>query len=163
CAGPACRSTSTHARWARTTSARSAWGGRRPGRVRRRRARCSAPRWACATAPSCTYSPSPSGSMSGPRRSRRRWAESASTSEALSRSAGMGSPDRSTSLTLLERLRGRDEAAWHNLLRLYAPLVDRWCGHCGVRGQDADDVRQEVFQAVALGLDNFRREEKGDT
>ena len=75
----------------------------------------------------------------------------------------MASPDKSTSLTLLERVRDRDEQAWHNLLRLYAPLVDRWCGHCGVRGQDADDVRQEVFQAVATGLDNFRREQKGDT
>ena len=75
----------------------------------------------------------------------------------------MASPDKSTSLTLLERVRDRDEQAWHNLLRLYAPLVDRWCGHSGVRGQDADDVRQEVFQAVAAGLDQFRRERAGDT
>src|SRR5262249_44317213 len=76
---------------------------------------------------------------------------------------GMASPDKSTSLTLLERIRGRDEEAWRRLMRLYAPLVERWCGHCGVRGQDADDVRQEVFHAVAVGLDNFRRERKGDT
>jgi RNA polymerase sigma-70 factor (ECF subfamily) len=71
--------------------------------------------------------------------------------------------DNSTSLTLLERVRGRDEAAWGNLLRLYAPLVERWCGHWGLRGADADDVRQEVFQAVAAGLDTFRRERSGDT
>ncbi len=71
--------------------------------------------------------------------------------------------DNPTSLTLLERVRGRDEAAWGSLLRLYAPLVERWCGHWGVRGADADDVRQEVFQAVAAGLDSFRRERSGDT
>jgi RNA polymerase sigma-70 factor (ECF subfamily) len=71
--------------------------------------------------------------------------------------------DHSTSLTLLERVRGRDETAWGSLLRLYAPLVERWCGHWGVRGADADDVRQEVFQAVAAGLDDFRRDKSGDT
>jgi RNA polymerase sigma-70 factor (ECF subfamily) len=71
--------------------------------------------------------------------------------------------DNPTSPTLLERVRGRDEAAWRNLLRLYAPLVDCWCGHWGVRGADVDDIRQEVFQAVAAGLDSFRRERSGDT
>jgi RNA polymerase sigma-70 factor (ECF subfamily) len=75
----------------------------------------------------------------------------------------MASPDKSTSLTLLERVRDRDEEAWRRLMGLYAPLVERWCGHCGVRGQDADDVCQEVFHAVAAGLDNFRRERQGDT
>jgi RNA polymerase sigma-70 factor (ECF subfamily) len=69
----------------------------------------------------------------------------------------------STSLTLLERVRGRDEAAWRNLLRLYAPLVESWCGHWGIRGADLEDVRQEVFQAVAAGLEDFRRERTGDT
>jgi RNA polymerase sigma-70 factor (ECF subfamily) len=75
----------------------------------------------------------------------------------------MGSIDRTTSLTLLERVRGRDEEAWRNLLRLYGPLVDRWCGHWSVRGPDADDIRQDVFQAVAQGLDNFRREPTAGT
>jgi RNA polymerase sigma-70 factor (ECF subfamily) len=71
--------------------------------------------------------------------------------------------DRSTSLTLLERIRDRDEEAWKRLMLLYAPLVERWCAHWGVRGQDADDVRQDVFQAVAANLDGFRRERSGDT
>jgi RNA polymerase sigma-70 factor (ECF subfamily) len=71
--------------------------------------------------------------------------------------------DHSTSLTLLERVRSRDEAAWHSLMRLYGPLVERWCDHWGLRGADVDDVRQEVFQAVAAGLDNFRRETTGGT
>jgi RNA polymerase sigma-70 factor (ECF subfamily) len=75
----------------------------------------------------------------------------------------MASMDKSTSLTLLERVRGRDGDAWQRLLHLYGPLVVRWCGHRGVRGQDADDVQQEVFQAVVAGLDNFRRDRPGDT
>jgi RNA polymerase sigma-70 factor (ECF subfamily) len=75
----------------------------------------------------------------------------------------MASQDKSTSLTLLERVRGREEEAWRRLLHLYAPLVAGWCGHWGVRGQDADDVQQEVFQAVAAGLEHFRRDRPGDT
>ncbi|HEX5271036.1 MAG TPA: RNA polymerase sigma factor [Gemmataceae bacterium] len=75
----------------------------------------------------------------------------------------MAPDDKSTSLTLLERARDRDEEAWARLMRLYAPLVERWCAHCGVCGQDADDVRQDVFHAVAVGLDGFRRERSGDT
>jgi RNA polymerase sigma-70 factor (ECF subfamily) len=75
----------------------------------------------------------------------------------------MASEDRPTSRSLLERVRGRDEDAWNRLMGLYAPLVSAWCGHWGVRGQDADDVAQEVFQAVARHLDTFRRDRPGDT
>jgi RNA polymerase sigma-70 factor, ECF subfamily len=75
----------------------------------------------------------------------------------------MDSPDKLTSLTLLQRVRDRDQEAWRRLLQLYGPLVVRWCGRGGVCGQDADDVQQEVFQAVATGLDAFRRDRPGDT
>jgi RNA polymerase sigma-70 factor (ECF subfamily) len=74
----------------------------------------------------------------------------------------MPSPDK-TSLTLLQRVQNRDQDAWRRLVHLYQPLVVRWCSHWGVRGLDADDVGQEVFQAVAVGLDNFRRDRAGDT
>jgi RNA polymerase sigma-70 factor (ECF subfamily) len=75
----------------------------------------------------------------------------------------MAQSEKSTSMTLLERARGKDQDAWQRLLFLYAPLVERWCAARGVRGQDADDVRQEVFQAVAAGLDGFKRERTNDT
>jgi RNA polymerase sigma-70 factor, ECF subfamily len=75
----------------------------------------------------------------------------------------MAPQDKSTSLTLLERVRGQDGDAWQRLVHLYAPLVLRWCSHRGVRGQDADDVQQEVFQAVVTGLESFRRDRPGDT
>jgi RNA polymerase sigma-70 factor (ECF subfamily) len=75
----------------------------------------------------------------------------------------MGPADRSTSLTLLQRIRERDQEAWRRLLHLYAPLVASWCASKGIRDQDADDVQQEVFRAVATSLDNFRRDRPGDT
>jgi RNA polymerase sigma-70 factor (ECF subfamily) len=49
------------------------------------------------------------------------------------------------------------------MVHLYTPLVYRWCGHFGVRGADADDVLQEVFRTAAARLENFRREQAGDS
>lgn len=71
------------------------------------------------------------------------------------------SSGQSTSLSLLQRVRDRDLEAWQRLLRLYGPLVDYWSGHWGVRGADAEDVRQEVFQAVAGKLESFRLGQPG--
>jgi RNA polymerase sigma-70 factor (ECF subfamily) len=68
-----------------------------------------------------------------------------------------------TSLTLLQRLRSNDQDAWRRLADLYGPLVGSWCRRAGVTGPDAEDVVQEVFQAVAAGLERFRHEHEGDT
>ncbi|MBN9119805.1 MAG: RNA polymerase sigma factor [Planctomycetes bacterium] len=71
--------------------------------------------------------------------------------------------DHPTSATLLDRARNNDAEAWRRLVHLYGPLVDRWCAHKGVYGPDAEDVRQEVFRAVAANLSAFRRDRAGDT
>jgi RNA polymerase sigma-70 factor, ECF subfamily len=71
--------------------------------------------------------------------------------------------DRPTSRTLLERVRTNDQQAWERLVGLYAPLVEYWCRSCGVRGADADDVRQEVFGALASSLGEFRADRPGAT
>jgi RNA polymerase sigma-70 factor (ECF subfamily) len=68
-----------------------------------------------------------------------------------------------TPLSLLERVRAHDPAAWQRLIRLYQPLVLFWCGKGGIRLQDTEDVAQEVFAAAAAGLDGFRRDRPGDT
>jgi RNA polymerase sigma-70 factor (ECF subfamily) len=68
-----------------------------------------------------------------------------------------------TPLSLLERVRARDAAAWSRLVALYQPLVLYWCRRGGVRGPDAEDVAQEVFAGAAAGLDHFRRDQPGDT
>lgn len=75
----------------------------------------------------------------------------------------MVDPDQPTSFSLLERARRKDEEAWQRLVFLYSPLVTAWCGRWHVRGQDAEDVSQEVFRAVASSLDVFRRDRPGDT
>jgi RNA polymerase sigma-70 factor (ECF subfamily) len=72
-------------------------------------------------------------------------------------------PGRSTSLTLMEQIKAHDQEAWRRLVDLYAPLVRHWCYRWGVRGEDAEDVLQDVFQAVALGMTSFRRDRQGDT
>jgi RNA polymerase sigma-70 factor (ECF subfamily) len=75
----------------------------------------------------------------------------------------MSFPEKSTSLSLLERVRGQDQEAWQRLIHLYGPLVARWCNHKCARPQDAEDVQQEVFQAVATSLHKFRLDRPGDT
>lgn len=68
-----------------------------------------------------------------------------------------------TSLSLLERARHQEPEAWNRLHYLYAPMVQYWCQHEGVNGASAEDIAQEVFQAVAQNLVTFRRDRPGDT
>jgi RNA polymerase sigma-70 factor (ECF subfamily) len=71
-------------------------------------------------------------------------------------------PD-STSVTLLERIKLRDPDGWQRLTDLYSPLVYRWCRHCRLGPEDAADVVQEVFVAVARRAEQFRRERPSDS
>ncbi|HZT80202.1 MAG TPA: sigma-70 family RNA polymerase sigma factor [Gemmataceae bacterium] len=80
-----------------------------------------------------------------------------------SASNGLGPASSRTPRSLLERLRADDAAAWDRLVRLYAPLVLHWCRRDGLQDEDAADVFQEVFQAVAAHVADFRRERPGDT
>jgi RNA polymerase sigma-70 factor (ECF subfamily) len=73
---------------------------------------------------------------------------------------GSGQP---TPLSLLERLRADDSAAWQRLMDLYRPLVLFWCTRGGVNADDAEDVAQGVFAAAAAGLGGFHRDRPGDT
>jgi RNA polymerase sigma-70 factor (ECF subfamily) len=66
--------------------------------------------------------------------------------------------DNPTSLSLLDRVVGDDQAAWTRLVQLYTPLVYYWCRRGGMTGEDVHDVVQDVFQAVATGVGRFRSE-----
>src|SRR5438045_4144454 len=66
----------------------------------------------------------------------------------------------STAPSLLDRVRSRDAQAWERLVELYGPLVYHWCGR-QLKHQDAADVFQEVFRAVAAHIGNFRKERPG--
>jgi RNA polymerase sigma-70 factor, ECF subfamily len=76
---------------------------------------------------------------------------------------GPGDGDPATSVTLLRRVRERDQGAWDRLVRLYGPVVQRWCRKASLQESDAADVAQEVFLTVARRLDEFRREGPADS
>ncbi len=70
---------------------------------------------------------------------------------------------RSTSTSLLMRVKAREPQAWNRLVHLYAPLVYGWCRRAQLQDADAEDVSQEVLAAVASNMAEFRRERPGDT
>ena len=72
-------------------------------------------------------------------------------------------PERNTSLSLLQRLRTSDDDAWSRLVHLYGPLVRYWCSSWGVTGSDAEDITQEVFLVVTNRLAEFQRDQTGGT
>jgi RNA polymerase sigma-70 factor (ECF subfamily) len=61
----------------------------------------------------------------------------------------------STFSSLLYHVRDNDSDAWSKLSKLYAPLVYRWARTGGLQDQDAADITQEVFQAVAKSIQAF--------
>jgi RNA polymerase sigma-70 factor (ECF subfamily) len=65
----------------------------------------------------------------------------------------------SMSSSLLARLQLREPEAWQRLVRLYYPLVRQWCRRSGLQAADAADVAQEVFRALAGGVERFERDE----
>jgi RNA polymerase sigma-70 factor (ECF subfamily) len=64
----------------------------------------------------------------------------------------------SASSSLLERVRAQEPEAWRRLVRLYYPLVRGWCERAGLQAEDAADVAQEVFRALAGNVGRFRRD-----
>jgi RNA polymerase sigma-70 factor (ECF subfamily) len=73
-----------------------------------------------------------------------------------------GGPSEPSS-SLLDRVRGADQAAWERLVHLYSPLVYDWCRRAGLQAADAADVGQTVFLAVARKVRDFRRDRAGDS
>lgn len=69
----------------------------------------------------------------------------------------------STSRSLVRRAAANDPAAWQRLSQVYGPLVYQWCRHCGLQPDDASDVVQEVFRALARSLNTFRSDQPGDS
>ncbi len=63
-----------------------------------------------------------------------------------------------TSRSLLDAARVRSPEAWERMVALYAPLILYWCRQWGLREDDAADVFQDVFQAVASRLAVFRQD-----
>jgi RNA polymerase sigma-70 factor (ECF subfamily) len=56
---------------------------------------------------------------------------------------------------LAERLRNGSSAAWRDLVRLYGPLVDRWCRAAHLPPDVTLDIAQEVFLAAFRGIRHY--------
>ena len=69
----------------------------------------------------------------------------------------------STSSSLLDRVKARDDAAWRRLVSVYGHLVLYWCRCAGIRREDRADICQDVFRAVAVNIDGFQRDQAGGT
>lgn len=60
-----------------------------------------------------------------------------------------------TSTSWLRLVKAHDAAAWSRLTELYGPLVFHWGRRQGMSPEDAGDLLQEVFAAVAIAIDRF--------
>lgn len=74
----------------------------------------------------------------------------------------LGEPS-SISSSLLARVKAEQPEAWQRLVNLYGPVVYQWCRQYGAAQDDAPDLVQEVFVAVAQHVTGFRRERPGDS
>ncbi|MCL4205080.1 MAG: RNA polymerase sigma factor [Pirellulaceae bacterium] len=67
-----------------------------------------------------------------------------------------------TSLSLLARLKsGPSEAAWRDVVELYAPLLDQWLARLGLQPADRDDVVQESLTFVVQRVGTFQHGGQG--
>ncbi len=74
-----------------------------------------------------------------------------------------GDDSRVTSLTLLGRVRANVPGAWETLVHLYSPLVFSWARRAGLADEDAADVVQEVWAAVAGHFGRFQKDAESGT
>ena len=67
-----------------------------------------------------------------------------------------------TSLTLLDRLQQRSDAAsWQRLVDIYAPLIGRWLARSPLQRADHEDLIQEVLKIIVQKLPEFQRRREG--
>jgi RNA polymerase sigma-70 factor (ECF subfamily) len=72
----------------------------------------------------------------------------------------MDNSSPSTSLTLLERLRQRNQPdAWSRFVALYTPLLRDWARRQGLGETDSDDLTQEVLMKLMHELPGYVRGE----
>ncbi len=71
-------------------------------------------------------------------------------------------PD-ATSPSLLTGVKAKKPEAWRRLVRLYGPLIYRWCRRAGMQAADAADIAQEVFRTVSLKVPDFHGNQPGDS
>lgn len=60
-----------------------------------------------------------------------------------------------SSSSLVNGLRKDSPEAWRRLVRLYVPILGRWCRRRGLQDSDADDVIQKVLIDALRGISGF--------
>jgi RNA polymerase sigma factor (sigma-70 family) len=66
-----------------------------------------------------------------------------------------------TSLSLIDRVRAKEQNAWRQLTELYGPLVYHWCRCRELREEDSADIVQDVFGVVFKHIDSFEKRDAG--
>ena len=70
-------------------------------------------------------------------------------------------PTPETRASLLIRVRDpADQAAWHEFVEIYRPVILRLARHKGMQDADAEDVAQEVLAAVAKAVEQREHDRK---
>lgn len=69
--------------------------------------------------------------------------------------AELESSESSTSLSLMDGLRGNRAGSWERFVEFYGPLFDFWFHRSRVPESDWNDLRQEMLIAVHRGLPTF--------
>jgi RNA polymerase sigma-70 factor (ECF subfamily) len=69
-----------------------------------------------------------------------------------------------TSRTLLERVKNtQNQEAWETLVTIYSPLIFSFVLRQGLRGEDANEVVQEVFARLVVALPQFEYDRQKGT
>jgi RNA polymerase sigma-70 factor, ECF subfamily len=76
---------------------------------------------------------------------------------ASSRDETQSSDGQSTNMSLINRVRTRDEDSWRQFIGIYRPLIRYWIKRRGVKGTDIDDVFQDVLASVCKSLERFTK------
>ena len=66
--------------------------------------------------------------------------------------------NKSTSGTLIDRVKLGESEAWRRLEYLYSPLVRARCRHAGLSEADTDDIVQEVLKTVSEKIGSFEKQ-----
>ena len=69
--------------------------------------------------------------------------------------------DLETSDSLISGAREYDPQSWNRIVNLYTPLIDYWIRKRGIKGDEVENIRQEVFVRLSRSIGNFKRRSDG--
>lgn len=68
-----------------------------------------------------------------------------------------------TSTSFVEGIRSRSPEGWERLVETFGPTIYWASRRAGLNAEDAADITQDVFLAVAKSIDHFRHDQPGDS